>query len=137
MRYVYLYLITAPIFLAIDFIWLGYIARDFYRSRLEGLMLESPNLGIAAGFYAVYVVGIVLFAQSVALADGRWTSALLWGALFGFFAYATYDLTNLATLKNWPLSVSLVDIAWGTALSGVSAAAGFAIANRLGLLAQS
>lgn len=115
------YIITVFIFLALDFIWLTRIAKSFYFSRLGPLLRERPRLGIAATFYALYVVGIIIFAVSPGLRLGSADHALIYGALFGFFAYATYDITNYATLKDWPWSVVFVDIAWGTTLTGLSA----------------
>lgn len=123
--YAVAYLATAAIFFALDFLWLGTVARTFYRDQLGDLMLPQPNLVAAVGFYALYIVGVLIFAVLPALASGSWTAALVSGALFGFFAYATYDLTNLATLRNWPIVMTFVDLAWGTALTGVAAAGGF------------
>lgn len=124
-QYLTAYVITACVFLTIDFVWLSKVAKSFYFGRLGGLLLEKPNMGAAAAFYAVYVVGIVIFAVAPALREGSAITALLYGALFGFFAYATYDMTNYATLKNWSLTVSLVDTVWGTCLTGVSALIGY------------
>jgi uncharacterized membrane protein len=124
-QYLIAYVGTLFAFLAIDMVWLGFIAKDYYREGIGHLMLETPNLGAAAVFYLLYVVGIVIFAVTPAMTAGTWTKAALYGALFGFFAYATYDMTNLATLKGWPLSITLVDIAWGTCLTAVSATAGY------------
>ncbi|HSM40794.1 MAG TPA: DUF2177 family protein [Afifellaceae bacterium] len=123
--YLTAYAFTAVIFLAIDFVWLSWIARSFYFDRLGELLMERPNMGAAAAFYAVYVVGVVIFSVAPALKADSAAHALIYGALFGFFAYATYDMTNFATLRNWPLAVSLVDIAWGTVLTGVAATGGF------------
>lgn len=123
-QYLAAYAFTAVVFLAIDFLWLSKIARRFYVDALGDLLLDAPKLGAAAGFYALYVVGIVIFAVAPALREGSILTALGYGALFGFFAYATYDMTNYATLRGWPLSVVVVDIAWGTVLTGVSAALG-------------
>lgn len=123
-QYLAAYAFTAVVFLAIDFLWLSKIARRFYVDALGDLLLDAPKLGAAAGFYALYVVGIVIFAVAPALREGSVLTALGYGALFGFFAYATYDMTNYATLRGWPLSVVVVDIAWGTVLTGVSAALG-------------
>lgn len=123
--YIIAYVCTAIIFLAIDFVWLGFIAKDLYFNQLEHLMLDKVNLPIAAGFYLLYAVGIVIFAVGPALNGGAWTHALIYGALFGFFAYATYDFTNMATLKDWPVFISMIDIAWGTFITGVSATLGF------------
>ncbi len=128
-RYLVLYLAAATVFLPLDMAWLGLIARDFYQSRLGPLLLDRPQAGVAFLFYAIYLAGIVIFAMGPALAAGSWRTALLYGALFGFFAYATYDLTNLATLKGFPLSVALVDMAWGTVLTGISASLGFLVAS--------
>ena len=124
-QYLIAYGITAIVFLGIDFIWLSQIAKTFYSERLGDLLLDKPNLGAAAAFYAIYVVGVVIFSVAPALRAESATTALVYGALFGFFAYATYDMTNYATLRNWPLEVSLVDTAWGACLTGVSALLGY------------
>ena len=126
-QYLIAYGITAIVFLGIDFIWLSQIAKTFYSERLGDLLLDKPNLGAAAAFYAIYVVGVVIFSVAPALRAGSATTALVYGALFGFFAYATYDMTNYATLRNWPLEVSLVDTAWGACLTGVSALFGYLV----------
>mgnify|MGYP006288730927 CR=1 FL=1 len=119
------YIATAVTFLAIDALWLGVIIKDFMQSHLGELLREEPDLMIAAGFYLVYAIGIVIFAIKPALADQNWHLALIYGALFGFMCYGTYDMTNLATLKNWPVSVVVVDIAWGTFLTAFSAVIGY------------
>lgn len=124
-RYLVAYGITAVVFLAIDFVWLSQVGRRFYAPRLGDLLMDRPNLAASAAFYLVYVVGVVFFAVMPALRGEAFATALLHGALFGFFAYATYDMTNYATLRNWPLPVAMLDIAWGTVLTGVSAAAGY------------
>ncbi len=110
-----LYAISVPIFFAIDMLWLGFIASDFYRTRLAHLMGDI-NWTAAIIFYLVFLVGLTIFATYPAVMKGAWTHALIMGALFGFFTYATYDLTNLATLRDWPLSVAIVDMIWGTIL---------------------
>jgi len=125
MRYVIAYVSTAFVFLAADFIWLGFIARSFYRDNLEGLLLEKPLMDVAGLFYGLYVVGIVIFGVMAGLRDDSWRSAAIYGALFGLFAYATYDLTNLATLKNWPMIVSVVDMAWGAFVTALAATGGY------------
>lgn len=119
------YFLTVSVFLAIDFIWLSQIATRFYFDRLGHLMMDKPNLAAAASFYVVYVVGIIIFAVGPALRNGSLGTAVVYGALFGFFTYATYDFTNFATLRNWPVSVVVVDIAWGTTLSAFSAGSGY------------
>ena len=110
-----LYGISVPIFFVIDMLWLGLIARDFYQRNL-GSLLGEVNWLAAIIFYLVFLVGLTFFATYPAATSGLWTKAVLYGALFGFFTYATYDLTNLATLRDWPLSVTLVDMVWGTVL---------------------
>lgn len=119
------YLASIVIFLAIDFVWLKYVALGFYREQIGHLMLDKPNLAIAAGFYLMYAVAIVVLAVLPALRGGGWTTALLYGALLGMAAYGTYDITNLATLKGWPSLVSMVDWAWGTVLTGTVAMLAF------------
>lgn len=122
---------TALVFFGLDFLWLGTVANSFYRGQLGPLMAEQVNIPVAALFYALYVVGLVIFAVAPALAAGSWKTALVYGALFGFFAYATYDLTNLATLRDWPAALSVVDLIWGTVLSGTSATLGYLITRKL------
>ena len=117
------YAATAAAMLALDMLWLGVIAKPLYQQGIGHLMAEKPVIPIAALFYALYPVGLMIFAVAPHAA-AEWHRGLLAGALFGFFAYATYDLTNLATLKNWPLGLALLDIAWGSAVSAVAAAAG-------------
>lgn len=119
------YCATAIVFLAIDYVWLSRIARGFYSSQLGDQLLSQPRLGVAAAFYLVYVVGIVVFAVAPALKAESARTAILLGALLGFVAYATYDMTNYATLRNWPLAVTVLDIAWGTVLTATSAFVGY------------
>ncbi|MGB7285530.1 MAG: DUF2177 family protein [Salaquimonas sp.] len=119
------YIATVLIFLAIDFVWLKYVALTFYRENLGDLMLEQPKLGIAAGFYLIYAAAIVVLAVMPALRANDWSVALLYGAMLGLAAYGTYDITNLATLKNWPAIVSIVDMIWGTVLTGTVATLAF------------
>ena len=117
------YVATALAMLVLDALWLGLIAAPLYQQGIGHLMAPQPRLGVAALFYLLYPLGIVIFAVAARPA-GAWRPTLLAGALFGFFAYATYDLTNLATLKGWPLGLSLIDMAWGTVVSPASAAGG-------------
>ena len=124
-QYLVAYGVTATAFLLLDFLWLSYVARQFYWAELGDILLERPHLGVAVMFYLVYVVGIVIFAVAPSLRDGSAVSALIFGALFGFFAYATYDITNLATLKNWSISVTVVDILCGTCLTGLASVVGY------------
>jgi len=124
------YLATLVVLVVCDFVWLSVVGAGVYRPRLGDLLLARPNLPAAAAFYLVYAAGIVVFAAGPALRAGSWPRGLMLGALFGFFAYATYDLTNLATLRGWSAVVTLIDIAWGAVLSGAAAAAGTIIAQR-------
>jgi uncharacterized membrane protein len=116
-----LYAVSVPIFFLIDMIWLGVVARNFYATRLEHLLGEV-NWSAALLFYLVFLVGLTFFATYPAMLVQDIGKALIYGALFGFFTYATYDLTNLATLRDWPLSVTLVDMIWGTVLGATVAA---------------
>lgn len=110
-----LYAISVPLFFAIDMFWLGVVASNFYRSRL-GDLLGEINWVAAIIFYLVFLVGLTLFVTYPGVVKNSLSYVAIWGALFGFFTYATYDLTNLATMRGFPLSVALVDIAWGTVL---------------------
>ena len=123
-RYLAAYLGTAIVMVALDMLWLGVVAKPMYQQGIGHLMAESPRVGVAVLFYLLYVVGVVIFAVSPQHDGAGWATTLAMGALFGFFAYATYDLTNLATLRDWPLSLALIDIAWGTAVSMAAAAGG-------------
>lgn len=114
-----LYAISVPIFLLIDLLWLGVIASSFYQDKLGDMMKINWTASIV--FYLVFLFGLTLFVTYPALSNGGWKYALLWGALFGFFTYATYDLTNLATLKDWSLTLTIVDLIWGTVLGALVA----------------
>jgi len=113
--------IALPLFV-LDMVWLQWIARGWYQQGIGHLMTESPRLLPAALFYLLFPVGLLIFA--VLPSEGTVLKAAGMGALFGFFAYATYDLTNLAVLKNWPVGLSVVDVAWGTFAGGVASATG-------------
>jgi uncharacterized membrane protein len=129
-QYIYLYLLTVPVFLAIDMVWLGVVAKGFYQTNLASFL--GPVHWVAAIiFYLIFIIGILIFAVAPALEVGSLVRALVLGALFGFFAYATYDLTNLATLKDWPLNVTLIDMVWGAVLSGSVSVISYSIARYL------
>jgi uncharacterized membrane protein len=130
-RYILLYLLTVPVFFLIDLVWLGLVARDFYRNQLGSLMADPIVWWAAILFYLLSIAGIIFFAVAPAIDDGSWTKALLLGAAFGFFTYMTYDLTNLATIQGWPVTLAVVDIAWGTVLSGTVATLSFLIGTRV------
>ena len=131
--FIKLYAIALPVFFAIDMLWLGLVATNFYKSQIGFLMKSDINWTAAIIFYLLFVVGLVLFVIAPSVEKMSWTHALLFGALFGFFTYATYDLTNLATLKDWPLLVSIVDMLWGTILGGSVSVITYLIANKIGL----
>jgi len=121
------YLLTAVVFFAIDIIWLGFIGKNLYQKHLGSLLKADVNWIAGGVFYLLYIVGILIFAVYPAVEKGHFAHALTMGALFGFFAYATYDLTNLATLKEWPLTISIIDIAWGVFLTGTVSTISFFI----------
>lgn len=125
-----LYFITLFIFLGIDAIWLTQVAPGFYRSQIGHLMAETPNMIAAGIFYLLYIGVLVYFVVEPAVRAGTVKDALLRGALFGLVTYATYDLTNLATLRDWPLLVTVVDLVWGTILTAATAAASVLVAKR-------
>ncbi|HBF32404.1 DUF2177 family protein [Rhizobium sp.] len=129
-RYAIAYLGTACVFFALDYLWLSRVAIGFYKSQMGEIMRPQPNFAAAGLFYLFYIAGIVYFAVVPAMQNGSVTTALVSGALLGLFAYGTYDMTNLATLKAWTLSLSLVDMAWGMALTGLSSAAGYLVVSR-------
>lgn len=128
-QHVLVYLTGLVVFLVVDLTWLGLVAKHFYQDKL-GYLLGSVVWPVAFLFYALFVVGVLIFAVYPALDARSFTKAILFGALFGFFTYATYDLTNHATIKDWPALVSVVDIAWGTVLSLTVSAVTYWIAIR-------
>lgn len=121
--YTILYLCTLGVMVTLDLLWLGVVARGFYESRIGNLMEFRALPGVL--FYLVYGAGILTFVSGTNPPD--WKTVATYGALFGFFAYATYDLTNLATLKNWPVSITVVDLLWGVIVTSASATAGWCI----------
>ena len=120
-----LYLASLLAFLLIDLTWLGWVARGFYRQHLRHLLAKRTNWAAAIVFYLLFVLGLLVFAIVPGLAAGSLSKTLIWGALYGFFTYVTYDLTNMATLKNWPLVLVLVDITWGVVLATSVSSVGF------------
>ncbi|MFZ1458787.1 MAG: DUF2177 family protein [Candidatus Saccharimonadales bacterium] len=111
------FLVAGGIMAVIDAVWLSVIANKFYKSQIGPLLLEKPNMPAAVIFYIIYVVGIVAFVLAPAIEKGSWQYAVGYGALFGFVTYATYDLTNLATLKGWTTKLVIVDLLWGAVLT--------------------
>ena len=120
---------TVAVFLGLDFLWLSKIAAGFYKKRLGSLLLERPHLSVAVLFYIIYCDGLIFFCVLPALDAGEWTSATFRGAFLGLIAYGTYDITNLATLRGWSVTASIVDLIWGMALSAIAATAGYAVAR--------
>ncbi len=111
-----IFFIAFVIFFIIDILWLGLFAKNMYQSQIGFILAKKPNWYAAFIFYILYIVFLMIFAIMPALQKSSFNDAMLYGALYGFITYATYDLTNLATLKNWPLKVTLIDISWGTLL---------------------
>lgn len=125
------YIATGLVFLAVDAVWLTLATPRLYRPLMGDMLVTDFKLLPAVLFYLIYVGGIVVFAISPALAAERWTTATVYGALIGFLAYATYDLTNQATLQNWPVMVTIADMCWGTFVTGLAATAGYLITRTL------
>lgn len=116
--FIKLFLIALPVFFVIDMIWLVLVAKNFYQKHIGFIMKPDINWLAAIIFYLLFIAGLVVFVISPAVEKQSWIHALLYGALFGLITYATYDLTNLATLKDWPVIVTVVDLIWGTVLAG-------------------
>lgn len=127
MDYLIAYIGTAIVFFGFDFLWLSKLAIGFYRREIGSLMLAKPNFAAAGIFYLFYIAGIVYFAVMPAVESGEWQSALVSGAILGFIGYGTYDMTNLSTLKGWSWKMCVVDIIWGTVLTGAAAVGGYAL----------
>jgi len=130
--YMKLYLLTIPIFFLIDLLWLGVIAKNLYQKNLAHLLSPTVNWPAAIVFYLVYIAGIILFAVKPGLDELSLSRTVVWAALFGFFTYATYDLTNLATLRDWPLKVVVIDIIWGTVLCSLVSIGSYQVGRWLG-----
>lgn len=124
------YFIAFFIFLIIDAIWLALIAKNLYARNLGYLMKDSPNLIAAFIFYMIFVAALLVFVINPALNKKSISSAILMGALFGFVTYATYDLTNLATIKDWPLNITIIDLIWGSFLSSSVSTLSYIIINK-------
>jgi uncharacterized membrane protein len=134
MAWLIAYGVCALVMGGLDFLWLSNTSGPLYHRAVGAVMAENPNMAAAVAFYLIYILGILVFAVRPALASGDWRTAAIFGALFGFFAYATYDLTNLATLKVWSLKISLIDMAWvavKAALTATTASAAAFAAIRL------
>jgi uncharacterized membrane protein len=133
MMFTKLCFIAPPLFFAIDMVWLGLVAKDFYRAQIGALMKPEVNWVAAIIFYLIFIVGLVIFVIAPSMEKGLWVHALLFGALFGLVCYATYDLTNLVVAKDWPLLVTIVDLVWGAVLAAAVSTITFFVATKLGL----
>lgn len=130
-RIVIAYIATLIVFAIVDYVWLTQVGPSLYRPIIGSILTPEPRMGAAILFYALYIAGLVYFAVHPAFATGQWQTALVKGALFGFFAYATYDLTNQATLIVWSTRITVADMAWGAFVSGVGSAGGFLLTRLL------
>lgn len=128
-----LYAIAFPVFFAMDMVWLGFVAKGYYSKQIGTLLKPDVNWVAAIIFYLMFVAGLLLFVVIPAMEKGSWTHALIFGALFGLISYATYDLTNLAVAKDWPLSITIVDLIWGSVLAASVSTITVLIAGKLGL----
>jgi len=129
--FIKLFLVALPVFVVIDMIWLVLVAKKFYQDQIGFLMRPDINWFAAIIFYLLFILGLVTFVISPALDKHSWAHALLFGALFGLISYATYDLTNLATIKDWPLIVTIVDLIWGTVLASSISLITYFIADKV------
>jgi uncharacterized membrane protein len=129
--FIKLFLIAFPVFFVIDMVWLVLVAKKFYNEQIGFLLKPDINWYAAIIFYLLFIAGIVAFVISPALEKHSWTHALLFGALFGLITYATYDLTNLATMKDWPLLVTVVDLVWGMVVSASVSVITYLIAAKI------
>lgn len=126
------YAVTIIVFFLIDIVWLGVISKNLYQEKIGHLMKEDVNWAAAGLFYLVFIVGLIFFVINPALAKDSWKFALLAGAFFGMITYATYDMTNLATLKDWPIQITILDIIWGSILCGVTSMITFFVMSHFG-----
>lgn len=131
--FIKLYFIALTVFLAIDMVWLTLIAKGFYAKQLGYVMAKNPNLVAALTFYVIFIAGLVFFVIAPSLDKKMWMHAVFTGAFFGLVTYATYDLTNLATIRDWPLVITIIDMIWGTILSASVSGISFFIARKLGI----
>ncbi len=131
-KYIVAYISTGIAFALIDSVWLRTMYLRLYKPEIGSMMMSNGfRLGPAIAFYLLYILGIMIFAIAPAMASGKWQTALVNGAMFGFFCYMTYDLTNMATLKQWSMKVTILDMIWGSVLTGSAAAVGFWVTNAL------
>lgn len=130
--FIKLFVTAIPVFIALDLLWIGVIAKGFYAKQIGSLLKSDVNWAAAFAFYLIFITGLVVFVIEPAVQKGSWMHALLFGALFGLVCYATYDLTNLALTKDWPLLVTIVDMAWGAVIAASVSVAAYFIAGKIG-----
>jgi len=128
--YIKHFFITASIFFAVDIFWLVFVAKGLYKNYLGHLMADQVFIGAAGLFYCLYIVGLIYFVIEPGLEKDSLKYVLYRGMFFGLITYATYDLTNLATLKNWPITITIIDIVWGTSLCGLVSAISYLILKK-------
>jgi uncharacterized membrane protein len=124
------FLVTLVVFFTIDILWLAVVAKKLYKSQIGFIMSDKPNLLAALAFYLIFIFGLVFFVINPSLEKNSFMTALFTGLLFGFVTYSTYDLTNLATLSNWPLKITIIDLIWGTSLGGLVSSISYLILNK-------
>lgn len=130
-KYCIVYAASLLVFLVVDFTWLGWVAQSFYHRQLGELLSHRVNWPAAMAFYVIYVVGLMIFCVAPALSRASLVNAMVLGGLYGFFTYATYELTNYALIRNWPAALVPVDIAWGVVLCTIVSAGGFLVGRWL------
>lgn len=123
------YLITFIIFFTIDILWLAIVAKKIYKKHLGYIMSSKPKFGAALAFYLLYIIGLVFFVINPAIEKNSLSYAIFSGIFFGFITYATYDLTNLATIKDWPIKITVIDLIWGSALCGLVSWISYSLLN--------
>jgi uncharacterized membrane protein len=131
MQHIKTFLITLVVFMAIDMLWLGFAAQNIYQEKLGYILKTNVNWTAASLFYLLFIAGLIFFVINPALVKNSWTFALFVGGFFGLITYATYDMTNLATLKNWPLSITVLDMIWGTFLCSLTSVISFFLVSIL------
>jgi uncharacterized membrane protein len=130
-KYCITYAASLLVFLTVDFIWLGWVAQSFYNRQLGELLSQRVNWPAAIAFYVIYIVGLMIFCVAPALNRTSLVNAMVLGGLYGFFTYATYELTNYALIRNWPAALVPVDIAWGVVLCTIVSAGGYLVGQWL------
>jgi len=127
--YLYQFIVAIIVFLVVDLLWLGVIAKDLYAKYIGDFLRTPPNWAAAIVFYILFVIGLIIFAIAPAIREGSLSKAIIYGALFGFFTYMTYELTNYAVIKNWPLDIVIIDIVWGVVLATTVAAVTYLVVS--------